>query len=114
MSLIALHATLHGPSGFSFASITTAPGWSTFSFRCARASAGSVRMRKATVAEATADICRKVRREPRVHPPFVLMRSSSPFGLAILCAEARLVKSKPCLHRQTIRLHQATLDLDQK
>src|SRR5208283_6135696 len=60
MAMTASRAAAQGPSGFSLASIIT-PSW--IKWRAARASMGSVTMRKASAADAAADTPRKERRD---------------------------------------------------
>src|SRR5258708_20340879 len=62
MSTMAFRAASHGPRGFSFASITTAPGW--YTVRSSAARDASVAMRNAMAAVAAADNWRNVRRDP--------------------------------------------------
>src|SRR5215472_3190941 len=62
MLAIASRAAWHGPSGFSFESITTAPGGAGRR-RVAAASMGSDMIRNAPAAEAAAVRCRNERRE---------------------------------------------------
>jgi len=61
MSAMAFLAASQGPSGFSFASMTTAPAGT--GLRSAAARDGSVAMRKATAAVAAADNWRNDLRE---------------------------------------------------
>src|SRR5260370_18957185 len=62
MSTMAFRVASHGPRGFSFASITTAPGW--YTARSSAARDASVVMRNAIAAVAAADNWRNARRDP--------------------------------------------------
>src|SRR5881398_2823817 len=72
---MALRAASQGPSGFSFASITTAPGRKTL--RSSAARDASVVMRNAAAAVAAADNWRNVLREPLERISLVFIRPSS-------------------------------------
>src|SRR5712664_3944582 len=72
---MAFRAASHGPRGFSFASITTAPGW--YTLRSSAARDASVAMRNAIAAVAAADNWRNVLREPFESVSLFFIRPSS-------------------------------------
>src|SRR5882762_10385889 len=75
MSTMAFLAASHGPSGFSFASITTAPGWKTL--RSSAARDASVAIRNAIAAVAAADNWRNALREAFESTSLLFIRPSS-------------------------------------